>query len=205
MTSVRFAVDALSNARVGPVSFALRAGECIAIMGASGAGKTVLLRLLADLDPGEGRVELDGQPRDAMPATTWRKRVGYVPAVSGWWGPTVIEHFTPATTDRATTLCAAMRLPTGILDRQVIGLSTGEKQRLALVRAMVEEPAVLLLDEPTSGLDAPTALAVEACLAEQRARGAGIVIVSHDHAQALRMASQVHRLENGRLHAECMP
>ncbi|WP_211352728.1 ABC transporter ATP-binding protein [Luteibacter pinisoli] len=197
MTTPTLVVDALRGPRIGPVSFDLAARECIAVMGASGAGKTLLLRLLADLDPGEGSVALAGQARNAMPATQWRKRVMLVPAVSGWWAPSVVEHFPSALLAAAASLCATLRLPEDILARDVLGLSTGEKQRLALVRALIESPEVLLLDEPTSGLDAEAVLAVEGCLRERRERGMAMVVVTHDITQARRMASRIFRIADG--------
>ncbi|HEY4093194.1 MAG TPA: ABC transporter ATP-binding protein [Luteibacter sp.] len=199
MSTTGLHVDGLRSPRVGPVSFCLERSECIAVMGASGAGKTVLLRLLADLDPGEGRVAWDGIERGAMPAAHWRKQVVLVPAVSGWWGPLVADHFPYAKRIEAGRLCTQMRLPEDMLDRAVAGLSTGERQRLALARALVGEPAVLLLDEPTSGLDALSAAAVEACLGQARARGIGLVWVTHDALQSQRIATRHFRLAHGEL------
>src|SRR3954454_20267517 len=72
-----------------PASFALTMGECIAIRGPSGAGKTLLLRAIADLDPNEGLVTLDGCDRSTIAAPTWRRLIGYVPAEPGWWGDVV--------------------------------------------------------------------------------------------------------------------
>ena len=76
-----------------PVSFSLAAGECIAVRGPSGAGKTLLLRAVADLDPNQGEVSLEGRDRSTIPGPEWRRLVGYVPAEPGWWAETVGEHF----------------------------------------------------------------------------------------------------------------
>ena len=76
-----------------PASLSLSAGECIAIRGPSGAGKTLLLRAIADLDPNEGLVCLDGRDRLTIAGPEWRRLVGYVPAEPGWWADTVGEHF----------------------------------------------------------------------------------------------------------------
>src|SRR6516165_11237997 len=76
-----------------PASLSLSAGECIAVRGPTGAGKTLLLRAIADLDPNEGLVSLDGHDRATIPGPEWRRRVGYVPAEPGWWADTVGEHF----------------------------------------------------------------------------------------------------------------
>ena len=81
--------------RVGlkPTSFSLADGTCVAVKGPSGAGKTLLMRAIADLDPNEGRVTLNGEDRALIPAPLWRRRVIYVPAEPGWWAETVGEHF----------------------------------------------------------------------------------------------------------------
>jgi ABC-type multidrug transport system fused ATPase/permease subunit len=76
-----------------PTSFCLSAGEALAVRGPSGAGKTLLLRAVADLDPNEGLVTLDGRDRSTIAGPEWRRLVGYVPAEPGWWADTVGEHF----------------------------------------------------------------------------------------------------------------
>src|ERR1700751_1061926 len=76
-----------------PVSFSLATGECIAVKGPSGAGKTLLLRAITDLDPNQGVVRLEGRDRSSIPGPGWRRLVGYVPAEPGWWAKTVGEHF----------------------------------------------------------------------------------------------------------------
>src|SRR5439155_13673164 len=76
-----------------PASFSLSAGEALAVRGPSGAGKTLLLRAVADLDLNEGLVTLDGRDRATIAGPEWRRLVGYVPAEPGWWADTVGEHF----------------------------------------------------------------------------------------------------------------
>src|SRR5215469_15379490 len=83
----------LRTSLLGPASLSLWAGECIAVQGPSGAGKTLLLRAIADLDPNEGLVCLDGRDRSTIAGPEWRRLVGYVPAEPGWWADTVGEHF----------------------------------------------------------------------------------------------------------------
>ncbi|MEX1827356.1 ATP-binding cassette domain-containing protein [Luteibacter sp. CQ10] len=199
MSGSGLTVNALRSHRIGPVSFDLRPGECAAVMGASGAGKTLLLRLLVDLDPGEGNVSLDGVERDSMSPPDWRRQVMLVPAVAGWWAATAGEHFTDASRADVAALCKELRLPDDIMERTVAHLSTGEKQRLALIRAIVERPVILLLDEPTSGLDQEAAWAVETCLTGLLGKGTGILLVTHDAGQASRVATRIYLLKDGSL------
>lgn len=188
-------IDNISCLSLTNVSFSVGAGECVAVTGKSGAGKSLLLRSLADLDPNDGDVKLDGRSRNAMAAPDWRRQVVYVPAESGWWADDVGSHFEDR--EAATGLLHRMQLPPDCLDWPVSRLSTGERQRLALVRAMVLAPKVMLLDEPTSGLDPDTALRAEAVLHERLSGGGAIILVSHDPAQAKRLASRRFHIEDG--------
>ncbi len=193
-------VKNLSRPGLEPVSFDLAAGECVALRGPSGAGKTLLLRALADLDPNEGALSLDGTPREKIPAPLWRRRVGYVPAEPGWWSEKLGDHFQ----DWAAQAGPARRLRVSpdAARRRVSQLSTGERQRLALLRALEHRPEVLLLDEPTGPLDEESTAAVEALLREKQANGLAILWVTHDKRQAARVATRRFRIEGGRLREE---
>ena len=171
------------------VSFDLQDGECVALQGPSGVGKTLLLRAIADLDPNEGEVRLDGTPREAMPAPLWRRRVTYLAAEAGWWADVVQDHFSGW--DDALPLVTRLGLPCSCGPWTVQRLSTGEKQRLALVRALMLRSRVLLLDEPTSALDPASAAAVESLIAERISDGTSVVWSTHDNAQAPRVASRI--------------
>jgi len=172
-------------------------GECVAVMGPSGAGKTRLLRAIADLDPNRGEMAADGVDRARVSGPAWRRTVGYLPAESGWWADTVGAHFPDRNGCRA--LLAEMRLPGDVLDWPVLRLSSGERQRLALARALVRAPRALLLDEPTGALDEEARTAVEAILCRELAAGTSMLMVTHDQSQAERLAARIVRVENGRL------
>ena len=171
------------------VSFSLQDGECVALQGPSGVGKTLLLRSIADLDPNEGTVELDGALREAMPAPAWRKRVTYLAAEPGWWSDTVQEHFTAW--DDALPLVVRLGLPGDCGSWSIQRLSSGERQRLALARALMLRSRVLLLDEPTSSLDGAAAAAVETLIAERIAEGTSVLWSTHDDVQARRVGSRI--------------
>jgi len=171
----------------------------LALTGPSGSGKTQLLRSLADLDPSEGEVILNSIERSGQPAPEWRQRLVYVPAEAGWWADIVGDHFsTPA---RAMQLLSRLGFDKSskVLDWPVARLSSGERQRLALVRGLISNAEGLLLDEPTSSLDRDNAELVEELLLDRLKAGVSVLLVSHDPAQVARIARRNIRLENGRL------
>jgi ABC-type iron transport system FetAB ATPase subunit len=183
----------------GPFDFSLLAGECVAIQGPSGAGKSVLLRMLADLDPHEGEVLLDGQSAASMPAPAWRAQVVYQAAEPAWWEASAGQHFTAAQRGFVREAMAALDLAPGLLDTEIERLSTGERQRLALVRSLACAPRVLLLDEPTAALDPASVARAEALLRARLADGMALLIVTHSAEQARRLAQRVFHLEQGKL------
>ncbi len=192
-------IKELKTPLIGPVDLNLDKASCLAVSGPSGAGKSLLLRAIVDLDENNGTVSLDGTAREAIPATLWRKRVAYVPAESGWWADEVRDHF--GDTPDLPKLLDAVGLP-GALSWQVGRLSTGERQRLALVRALQNLPDVLLLDEPTSALDPASAERVEQLLKDLIAKGTAVLLVTHDPEQPRRLGALCRHMKNGCLEAE---
>ena len=170
-----------------PLSFQLENGSCLAVEGPSGSGKTSLLRAIADLDPAPGQIFLDGAERHEMTPLVWRQAVRYCAAEPAWWTDTP-RHAFPGGDDSAANggvfkmmrLLERFGLSDAHLDRSIHILSTGERQRLALVRALVDDPAVLLLDEPTTALDASSAARVEDYLKFLLLGGRCILLASHD-------------------------
>jgi phosphate-transporting ATPase len=178
-----------------PTSFSMSAGECVAIRGPSGGGKTLLLRAIADLDPNEGTVCLEGRNRATISGPEWRRLVGYVPAEPGWWAETVGNHF--AEWKAAAAFLERLGFSDETKAWRISRLSTGERLRLALVRALIMRPKVLLLDEPTAALDTASAAPVEALVSSRMRAGLGVLWVTHDPAQARRMAHRQLLVENG--------
>ena len=194
-------VRQLKTAHLGPLDLALQPGELVQVTGASGSGKSLLLRALADLDPNTGEVTLNGEPRDAMPPVDWRRRVAYVPAETAWWSERVDEHLPiDFSRDTALHLLGEVALPEASLGWEIERLSSGEKQRLGLVRALLNKPRVLLLDEPTANLDLENTKrierAVRAYLAEE---DAAALWVSHDTLQRQRLGGRILTIQEGQL------
>ena len=170
------------------MNLAVRSGECLVIRGASGSGKTRLLRAIADLDPASGEITLDGAAREAVPAPQWRRRVCYVSAEPGWWCDSVAPHF--PSWPSLLPMLDGLRLSAAYGARAIASLSTGERQRLALLRAIAIEPEVLLLDEPTSALDPAATEAVETVLQDRMEHGLAILLATHNSAQAERLGGR---------------
>lgn len=196
MTHV-LSVSGLKFPGFGPFEFQLGTGECIALSGVSGSGKTRLLRALADLDPNDGDVRLEGRRRKDFSPCEWRARVGLVPSETAWWASTVGEHFRQIPDP---LLFERLGFDSAVMQWEVNRCSSGERQRLGLLRTLVMQPLVLLLDEPTANLDAANRLAVEVMVADyQRHHRTGVVWVSHDNAQRIRVARRSFELCEGQL------
>ncbi len=197
--TIRLAIKQLRTRHVGPFDLELSAGECVVLSGPSGAGKTLLLRGIADLDVYEGELLLDGIACADMRAHEWRCRVGLLPAESQWWGESIGEHFKEV--DEA--LLVELGFGREVMGWEVARCSTGERQRLALLRLLQNRPQVLLLDEPTASLDAINVARVEAVIERlRREMGVAVLWVSHDTAQAERVATRRIRIADGRLKEE---
>ena len=190
------------------------AGEYVAIVGESGSGKSTLLNLIAGLDqPDSGSVAVDGADLSAMSddrrTLTRRAKVGFV-----FQSFHILPHLTVTqnvelplvllgvTREPRARRVAELLAAVGLGDRGASmprELSGGELQRIALARALVHQPALVLADEPTGNLDPDTAHAVLALLAREiRSRGAGGVLVTHSEAAA-DSADRIMVLEHGRL------
>ncbi|WP_297526744.1 ABC transporter ATP-binding protein [Thiohalobacter sp.] len=197
MSEPLFEVEALTVGPLQDVCLALAPGDILGISGPSGSGKSRLLRALADLDPHTGVLRCAGEAAETLSGAEWRRRVRYLPAESAWWSERVRDHF-PLPPD--ATALARLGLTPAALEWPVTRLSSGERQRLALLRALADRPRVLLLDEPTANLDTGNRLAAEALVGDYaRTEAAGVIWVSHDTAQLARVAARRLTVRAGRL------
>ena len=181
-------LESVSVGTLEAVSVSVAAGEVVGLSGPSGSGKTRLLRAIADLDSHGGSIWLGETEQRALPAHQWRRRVMLVPAESQWWFERVGEHF-PADLDPSAL--PALGLAEEALDWPVSRLSSGEKQRLALLRAVTAGPRALLLDEPTTNLDAEAVARTERWLLKYiRRERLPVLWVAHDLEQLQRIADR---------------
>jgi ABC-type iron transport system FetAB ATPase subunit len=181
------------------VNLDLARGESLALHGPSGAGKSLLLRAIADLDPNDGEIFLDGKPRNSFKPADWRRQVMLVPAESQWWADRVRPH----AAEWDTAMLRVLGFDATVLDWETGRLSSGERQRLALVRALSLRPLVLLLDEVTANLDDSNTRHVEQLLYDyQSETDAAMLWVSHDPAQRSRIARRCARVASGTITEE---
>ncbi|MDX1757481.1 MAG: ATP-binding cassette domain-containing protein [Marinobacter sp.] len=172
------------------------AGDRVLLQGPSGSGKTHLLRVIADLVPWQGSIALDQQSSVDMSGPEWRQRVILVSADSHWWHHRVAAHFHAPEAAPLTDI----GLDNTILERDPQHLSSGEKQRLALLRALDRSPRVLLLDEPCANLDTDATALVEALLSRWCHQQQGhLIMTSHDAAQRKRLADKHWRIDKGQV------
>ncbi len=181
-------IDALSFQGRGPYTFCIKSGSITGLRGASGAGKTLLLRAIADLDTHSGDVRIGNTICSQTPAPLWRKTVAMLPAESFWWFDTVGEHFDHPGTIIFNYL-ELLGFDPDVLRWEVGRLSTGEKQRLAIIRLLQNDPRALLLDEPTASLDRDNIARVEELFLDYCGEhNVPVLWVSHDAQQLKRLA-----------------
>jgi ABC-type iron transport system FetAB ATPase subunit len=194
-------VCGLRSPHGGPFDLDIAQGECVVIVGRSGAGKSVFLRLLADMDLGAGSVELSGRLRESWSGPQWRRKVVYQAAEPAWWAPVTADHFRPTDAAILQELMPALDLSSDLLRIDIARLSTGERQRFALIRSLLLRPEVLLLDEPAAALDSASTLAMEALLRRRMDAGMAIVLVTHSQEQAIRMSHRTFEMVDRKLRA----
>lgn len=196
------------------ISFEVFSGDRIAIVGASGAGKTTLLRLLNRLsEPTKGKLLLNGQPYTTIPTVQLRQQVVLVLQESKLLGMTVQEAIAyplklrglsqKEITQRVSDWMERLHLPLEWRDRTEQQLSVGQRQLVAIVRALAIEPPILVCDEPTAALDVGRIQQILRVFTElSETRQTTILMVNHQLDLARQLATRVLHLHNGTLVAD---
>lgn len=198
------------------IDLEVHAGQLTLLMGPSGSGKTTLVSILAGLlRPTSGTVELCGEPistlDEAAVANVRRQRVGFIfqtynlfPALSALDNVALGYRLRGQNKARARDSARAALASVGLAPRASYlpaKLSSGQKQRVAVARALAGAPSVLLGDEPTAALDGPSAMSVMVLLRERVTADSAVLVVTHDH----RLERYAHRtvyMEDGRIVSE---
>ena len=201
------------------VDLAVRPGELVALAGENGAGKTTLVRCIAgDIRPTSGKIVLDGRPVTRDPAAAARQGIAVV-----WQDLALCDNLDIASNlllgqERRWSLASDIRfhataasvlrsyeIPLRDTTQAVRSLSGGQRQLVAVARAMARRPRLLLLDEPTAALGVNESAQVEGLIARLRERGTTILLVCHDIDQMFRLADRIVVLRHGRVAAEVVP
>lgn len=170
------------------IGLQLQAQDICMLSGKSGSGKSQFLKALADLISHQGEVFLAGSNMQSVSAPVWRQQVMYFSAETAWWSDLVSEHFELLPT---TEQLQQIALPENILKVNPDTLSSGEKQRLALLRGLQYAPKVLLLDEVTANLDPTSEQLVESLVKQYiQQHSAAAIWISHDAEQRQRLQTQ---------------
>jgi len=200
---------------VDGLSLQVSAGEIYGLLGPNGAGKTTALRMIAGLlVPSSGQVQVMGQDVAARPEQA-KAQLGFLTGSTGLYGRlTAREVLTffgraygvprQALPERITTVAERLRIRP-LLDRRCESLSTGEKQRVSLARAVLHDPPVLVLDEPTNGLDVLASRFLRELVRSERDRGKAIIFSTHYLAEAELLCDRVGLMHRGKLLREAPP
>ncbi len=207
--SKRFVTEAGTVDAVADLSLHVDAGEVYGLLGPNGAGKTTTLRMvLGLLPPDAGDATVDGVSLREKPAIV-KSRLGFVSASDGvypWLSVReMLLYFAdlygtePAVAEASLTRLADVMGITSLLDRRAGGLSTGQRQRVTLVRGLIHDPPVMLLDEPTRGLDVVGVQTVFEFIEHLRAEGKAVVVCTHRLDEAERLCDRFGLLHRGRM------
>ncbi len=191
-----FSIKNLQFLQCGPIDLQLKSAEMIGLSGASGSGKSRLLRALADMDEHQGEVQLDNIRQQDISAHLWRRKVALLPAETSWWFDTVGLHFGELSEQH----CQLLGFTEPVANWSISRLSSGEKQRLGLLRILQKQPDVILLDEPTANLDKKNSILFENFLIDYLQKNNACAIwVSHDTEQLQRLCQRRYIIKDGNI------
>jgi ABC-2 type transport system ATP-binding protein len=189
-----------SRTVVNDITFAVSRSEIVALLGPNGAGKTTTLRMLAGLiAPTSGSVTIDGVQLTKATGTSLRSRIGFLTEAPGLWDRLTVREnlriyaglYGLAHAERAIDRALEMFELIECASARAAELSKGMRQKVALARALLHDPVILLLDEPSSGLDPEVMRMVRRLLEERRAAGCSILVSTHNLDEAERLADRV--------------
>ncbi len=189
-----------SRTVVNDITFAVSRSEIVALLGPNGAGKTTTLRMLAGLiAPTSGSVTIDGVQLTRATGTSLRSRIGFLTEAPGLWDRLTVREnlriyaglYRLAHAERAIDRALEMFELIECASARTAELSKGMRQKVALARALLHDPVILLLDEPSSGLDPEVMRMVRRLLEERRAAGCSILVSTHNLDEAERLADRV--------------
>jgi ABC-2 type transport system ATP-binding protein/sodium transport system ATP-binding protein len=208
----RFQAGGRDVLAVDRVSFSVAAGEVYGLLGPNGAGKTTTVRMIVGLlRPDEGYAEVDGF-RTSSANDEVKSRIGLVTAEDGVYPWLTVREMLlffadlygvpfDVAQERLQGLAELLQIDT-LLDRRCAVLSTGQKQRVTLGRALIHDPPIMLLDEPTRGLDVIGSQVVFEYIAHLRKQGKAIIVSTHQLDEAQRLCDRFGLLHRGRLEYE---
>jgi sodium transport system ATP-binding protein len=205
----RFAVPGGEVLALDDVSFSVRSGEVYGLLGPNGAGKTTTLRIILGLlRPSSGQAFLAGHRATDSPELV-KHAIGLVSTTAGLYQHLSVREMLlffadlydvpPAAARAELDRLAGLLGLTDLLDRRCATLSTGQKQRVNLARALIHRPPVLLLDEPTLGLDVLGSLVVAEFVEHVRSEGKAVILTTHRLDEAERLCDRFGLLHKGRL------
>lgn len=190
------------------ISFEVKKGDCISIVGASGSGKSTMLKLCADLiTASSGEIIFDGRDYLIYNPLELRKRISYCIQIPYLFGDTVRDNLEfpfkirkePLDKEKIITLLNRFGLEDDIINKNIDSLSGGEKQRICIIRNLVYTPEILLLDEATSALDKDTAKRVEEYIKELNALGVTVLWITHSIEQSRGIFNKTIVVSDGKI------
>jgi len=212
---VSFGYQSASNDAISHISFELKPGQTVSFIGPSGSGKTTILKILVGLyAPTAGTMAVNGITHNEIDFEKFRKRFGYVSQETQLFAGTIRENLLfvkPDATDEECLEAVRGASAMSILDRADQGLDTkigeggikisgGERQRLAIARALLRQPDVLIFDEATSSLDSITEAAISETIAEIGKKRKDIIMVLVAHRlSTVKHADTIYVLEKGKM------
>jgi len=196
------------NVILNNISFQIEEGDFVSIVGPSGGGKSTLLKMCCHLiSPSSGAITYKREDISKIDVVSLRKEIAYCFQMPYLFGNTVMDNLSfpysirnkKIDMDRIYSLFSIFNMDKDFLNKKILNLSGGEKQRIALIRTLLFEPKVLLLDEVTSALDVENTLIVETVVRDLNKKGVTILWITHNPEQSKKYANKILTLENGKV------